>query len=366
MHGPNKELSTRVWLGRRGGPEADAELLEAGLAQFEAGLSQFAEAGASGYTFVTHHGWERPPGEGWVLMDTFVPNGFTEPIDAWVTQETPPFLNPDPPFPDQAPKAPAGQEALDDVEKSFSPTNAPDEICVKCIAEAFVVGFGFGLGSGLAFGAMLYVLAALHLLSTAGLAIIAATGVAAFALGMIGLASAWPEMKTQERWEQVASLLGGTLGAGLGGRLSTIAGREVVVRMQPARKEIADAKGKVGKGWRKKNWAKGELEIEGEQIGSILSNSGEKAAKGNVNGTGRYRKSTYTIDKKGYHPGNRSNDSEIKILERAAKKLEKTPYAEGTLRIHTERKPCPSCMDTINKAFKKDHPNIDVRVNWGR
>ena len=358
-------MSIRIWLGRRGGPEADAELLEAGLSQFEAGLGQFVEPGASGYTYVTHHGWDRPPGKGWILVDTFVPEGFSQLVDAWLTQETPPNLNPDPPLTDQAPKAPAGQNALDDVEKSFSPANAPDDICVKCIAEAFVVGFGLGLGLAFAFGAMLYAFVALGLLSTAGLAIIAATGVAAFALGIAGLASAWPAMSTQERWEQVASLVGGTLGGGLGGRLGTIAGRAVVVRMQPARKVIADAKRKVGKSMQRKNWAHGELEIEGEQMGSILTNSGSKVATGNVKGTGRYKGSTHQVDKKGHHPGKRFKDSEVKILERAAEKLKGNPKAKGMLRIHSERKPCPSCVNTI-KDFKQNHPNIDVKATWGK
>ena len=109
MNGPDNNPAAPIWLVRQGGPEADAALLKAGLSQFEAGLSQTTEPGASGYTYVTHHGWERPPGEGWILVDTFVPNGFSEPVDAWLTKETPPFLNPDPPLPGQAPKAPAGQ-----------------------------------------------------------------------------------------------------------------------------------------------------------------------------------------------------------------------------------------------------------------
>ncbi|MBK8479668.1 MAG: hypothetical protein IPL40_00600 [Proteobacteria bacterium] len=105
--------------------------------------------------------------------------------------------------------------------------------------------------------------------------------------------------------------------------------------------------------------------MDGKHTGDYLANSGKPTASGTVKGTGRYRDSTFEIKKRGHHSGDRSTDSEVKLLENAAKDLEYNPTAKGTLRVHTARKPCSSCKNAI-QAFKKDHPSIDVVVTHGQ
>ena len=71
-------------------------------------------------------------------------------------------------------------------------------------------------------------------------------------------------------------------------------------------------------------------------------------------------KEVLPVIKMGDNP--RSTDTEYKILNDLAQRLK--PDARGTIRIFTERCPCPSCAGAI-AAFRKLFPGIKLIVNNG-
>lgn len=61
----------------------------------------------------------------------------------------------------------------------------------------------------------------------------------------------------------------------------------------------------------------------------------------------------------------RSNDTEYKILESFAQKYKNSGEVSGSISIFTERPPCVSCTNVIQKQFSKLFPNVEVRVFHG-
>ncbi|WP_254438187.1 deaminase domain-containing protein [Paenibacillus sp. DCT19] len=57
----------------------------------------------------------------------------------------------------------------------------------------------------------------------------------------------------------------------------------------------------------------------------------------------------------------RDDDTEYKIINDIALKLNGNYNAKGTIKLFTEKDTCASCNSIINK-FKKDFPNIDIEV----
>jgi len=81
--------------------------------------------------------------------------------------------------------------------------------------------------------------------------------------------------------------------------------------------------------------------------------------------SGRYAGDARVLQKQpGQHGFPRSNDSEVQLLEEAAKVLEANPKSQGVLRIFTENPPCASCQRVMAR-FLRDHPNIRIEVTHG-
>ncbi len=102
-------------------------------------------------------------------------------------------------------------------------------------------------------------------------------------------------------------------------------------------------------------------------VGSGRPNSLGVAASGSdqaalATRTGRYANEARPLHQQpGQHTGGRANDSEVQLLEAAAKALEANPNASGVLRIFTERPPCASCRRVMAR-FLAEHPNITLEV----
>jgi hypothetical protein len=58
----------------------------------------------------------------------------------------------------------------------------------------------------------------------------------------------------------------------------------------------------------------------------------------------------------------RANDTEVKILESLAERL--NPNSTGVINIFTERAPCASCLDVINQ-FRRAFPGVRLNVTHG-
>ena len=111
-----------------------------------------------------------------------------------------------------------------------------------------------------------------------------------------------------------------------------------------------------------RNVGYGELTVgtgRARPLGTAASGSEAGSLPGRTN---RYAQDARPLQQQpGQHTHGRANDSEVQLLEAAAKALEGNPNASGTLRIFTERPPCASCRRVMAR-FLAEHPNIKLEV----
>lgn len=58
----------------------------------------------------------------------------------------------------------------------------------------------------------------------------------------------------------------------------------------------------------------------------------------------------------------REVDAEYKILENFAQQHRANPQVQGSINLFTERPPCDSCTDVIERQFTQLYPNVEVRL----
>jgi hypothetical protein len=64
-------------------------------------------------------------------------------------------------------------------------------------------------------------------------------------------------------------------------------------------------------------------------------------------------------------PIDRATDTEYKILENFAQKNIGNPNVQGNINLYTERAPCESCSNVIERQFAERFPNMEVRLYHG-
>ena len=103
----------------------------------------------------------------------------------------------------------------------------------------------------------------------------------------------------------------------------------------------------------------------GQNLGVRLSDIAGKVEQGAV-GSGYRATSEYinpALKEFSYQSLRRVTDSESQILEYYRQQLQNNPVAEGTIRLFTERHPCPTCVGVINQFVEK-FPNIQLYVYY--
>ncbi|MFS0854718.1 deaminase domain-containing protein [Paenibacillus taichungensis] len=118
------------------------------------------------------------------------------------------------------------------------------------------------------------------------------------------------------------------------------------------------------------NFAYAKVEIEGIDKGEFYSHSslnGDNKEKTYADYSLKPTKPKYEATEAPDRSGNvrlRDNDTEYKILNDVASRLDKLPdpsKARGKIKLFTELDTCGSCSRIIEK-FHKDYPNIDIEV----
>lgn len=109
----------------------------------------------------------------------------------------------------------------------------------------------------------------------------------------------------------------------------------------------------------KQNIAVAQIAIDGHKPEGVIAVSGEKSPKGTLEAPEHRKFKITEYDGAITH----AFDTEVKILEKVAKQLEKTPDAQGTINLFTERYPCTSCIEVIDQ-FKSKFKNIDINISY--
>ena len=109
----------------------------------------------------------------------------------------------------------------------------------------------------------------------------------------------------------------------------------------------------------KQNIAVAQIAIDGHKPEGVIAISGEKSPKGTIEAPEHRKFKITEYDGAITH----AFDTEVKILEKVAKQLEKTPDAQGTINLFTERYPCTSCIEVIDQ-FKSKFKNIDINISY--
>jgi hypothetical protein len=113
-----------------------------------------------------------------------------------------------------------------------------------------------------------------------------------------------------------------------------------------------------------RNVAYGEVsDAAGRPLVAGSAVSGPAPMEGTLDKTGRYDGAARGVRAEGQHGGVRKFDSEVKILENAAEAVKANPAQTFTVRIHSEKEPCPSCR-RVMAQFLVDHPNAAIEVSY--
>lgn len=83
-----------------------------------------------------------------------------------------------------------------------------------------------------------------------------------------------------------------------------------------------------------------------------------------MNNRQRDRLTNFQVDSRtGNGLTDRHNDAEVKVLQELSVYLEETGISRGTLKIHTDRKTCMSCIGAY-VDFKTKHPSISLQISF--